>query len=336
MHTPSRIFSSWRYSIAPLLLTLAISGCGDGGGGDKKDLEPDADISACGLAGSGVDNLTLAGACDQKDLLGTILLEALDDFSLLDAKVSNAVLPSSVREEELSMAGCRLMRKSFPFCDPACQPNEACTFSGECIAYPTRQDLGDICVAGLSESVVMTAEAPDYGYFNTQLENPAFTGGERLEVHTTVGAYPAFDLEGVGVTKMKSDEQWTIVPGDDLAISWSTSDKDANAMVELTINIDQHGSSPLLLECDFPDTGEASIPSDLLMALLTSGVSGFPVGKISRHTSDSVEVSDGCIEFVVRSPQTVDVRVEGHVPCTGVGVECPKGTTCNVPLQTCE
>lgn len=331
MHTPSKI-----YSIAPILLTLALTGCGDGGGGDDPKDEPDADTSSCGLMGTGTDSITLAGACDQEELLGTILLEALDDFSLLDAKVSNAVLPSSVREEEMSMNGCRLMRKRFPFCDPACAANQACTFAGECIAYPAQQDLGDVCVAGLADPVVMTAEAPDFGYFNTQLENPAFIGGERLEVHTTVGAYPAFDLEGIGVTKMQSDALWTIVQGDDLAVTWSTSDKDVNAMIELNINIDQHGSSPLLLECDFPDTGEASIPSDLLKALLTSGVSGFPVGKISRHTSDSVEVSDGCIEFVVRSPQTVDVRVDGHVPCTGVGDECPKGTTCNVPMQTCE
>ncbi len=251
---------------------IALIGCSDDGGGGEEPGTPDADISTCGLTGMGTASVTLAGACSQDKLLGTILLEALDDFSLLDAKISNGVLPSSIREEEMSMGGCRLMRKRFPFCDPSCAANEACTFSGECIAYPSRQDLGDVCVAGLSEPVVMTAQAPDFGYFNTQLDNPAFVGGERVEVHTTGGAYVAIDLVGVGVTKMQSDSMWTIVEGDDLPVAWETSDKDVAAMIALSINIDQHGSSPLLLECDFPDTGEAVIPGGLLKELLTSGV----------------------------------------------------------------
>ena len=234
------------------------------------------------------------------------------------------------------MGGCKLMRKRFPFCDPSCQSNEACTFSGECIAFPVRQDLGDVCVAGLSESYVLTADSPGFHYFNTQISHPAFAGGERVELRSSGGRYGDIDLHGVGVSKMvASESQWNIVEDQDMSVSWATSNSNAHSSVKLAINIDQHGSSPLLLECEFPDSGNATIPSALLKALLNSGISGFPVGKIERRSADSVAVEDGCIEFVVRSPQSVDVRVSGHTPCTGQG-QCPSGQTCNIPMETCE
>ncbi len=280
--------------------------------------------------------MSLKGACDQAKLLGTILLETQNEFSFLDGKVADTVLPGSVRQEEMAMGDCKLMRKRFPFCDPSCQSNEACTFSGECIAFPVRQDLGEICVAGLSESYVLTAESPGFHYFNTQIAHPAFSGGERVELRSTGGRYGDINLLGVGVTKMvASDSQWNIVEDQDMSVSWATSSANSHASVKLSINIDQHGSSPLLLECEFPDSGNATIPAPLLKALLSSGISGFPNGKIERRSADSIAVEGGCIEFVVRSPQSVDVRVAGHTPCTRPE-QCPTGQTCNIAMETCE
>lgn len=329
MYTPIR-----SILISAALLSVA---CGeDAGQGADGGTTADADTTSCSLEGTGTDDLVLAGGCDQESLLGTVVLEVQGDFSFLDAKVANAVLPTSIRAEEMTMGGCRLMRKSFPFCDPICESDEACNLDGECVPYPKPQDLGDICVAGLEQSYVLTAEEPGYHYFNTQLSHPAFAGGERIELRTTGGAYDAFEMAGVGVTPMNAnEEQWNIVEGEDLVIGWETSDSDAHTSVYLSVNIDQHGTSPLLLECELPDTGAATVPSALIEGLTTSGISGFPVGKLVRRTADSVAVSDGCIDLIVRSPATIDVRVAGHTPCTMQG-QCPNGQTCNLQLETCE
>ncbi len=321
--------------LGSLLLCFALAACGgeEGGGGDAPDANGGA---SCALSGSGTADLTLGGRCSQETLLGTLLVEVQQEFSFIDGKVANAVLPSSVRGEEMAMGGCRLMRKRFPFCDPTCASDEACTLEGVCVPFPKRQDLGEVCVAGLAESYVLTAESPGFHYFNTQVTHPAFAGGERIEFASVGGSYGDFNMVGVGVTPMKaSEEQWNIVEGQDLAVGWNTSETNVDSSVYLTINIDQHGSSPLLLECDLPDTGSAAIPSALISGLLTSGISGFPTGKIERRTADSVTVSDGCIEFVVRAPATVDVRVAGHTACNGPD-QCPSGQTCNIPMETCE
>lgn len=320
---------------------MSVAACGestgDGGGGDT----PDASTEGCGLTGSGTADLNLKGSCDQTELLGSILLERQQDFSFLDGKVANKVLPGSVREVEMNMAGCRLMRKRFPFCDPGCQSGEACTFAGECVPFPERQDLGEVCVAGLSESYVLTAQEPNFHYFNTQIVHPAFGGGERVELRSSGGAFGNIALLGVGVSAMSvSESQWNIVEGEDLDVSWATSDSDAHASVHLSVNIDQHGSSPLLLDCDFPDSGSGTIPSALLEVLLNSGISGFPVGRIERRTADLQMVSgangiEGCVEFIVRSPATVDLRVSGHTPCTS-NAQCPSGQTCNTQMETCQ
>ena len=106
------------------------------------------------------------------------------------------------------------------------------------------------------------------------------------------------------------------------------------AVVRVDVNIDQHGNSPVVLQCDFPDTGSAVISAALVDALLTSGVSGYPNGRISRRTVDSAPVGDGCMEFIVASPRGPDVRVIGHTPCKS-DTDCPEGETCNVAVETC-
>lgn len=321
-----------------LITLIVFAGCGDDGG---EGVEPDAsrlvdaDTSSCSLIGSGTDDVSLTGSCSQETLIGTLLL-AVDKVSYIEGKFADAVLPTNVRTEEMSMGSCRLMRKNVPFCDPLCPGDQACNLDGECVPYPVPQDLGEICLAGLEMPHVLTAQGQDKQYFNTQLSHPALLGGERIEVRSTGGAYQPIALAGVGVTPMLPGESlWKINGDDDLQVSWLTTDANAFSTIRLSLNVDQHGSSPLRLDCDFPDTGSAVVPGALIAALQSSGISGFPSGVLQRSTTDSVTVSDGCIEFVVRSQKTVDVRVANHTPCNAPGT-CPDGLTCNLATETCE
>ncbi|MBC8069642.1 MAG: hypothetical protein IAG13_14995, partial [Deltaproteobacteria bacterium] len=49
---------------------------------------------------------------------------------------------------------------------------------------------------------------------------------------------------------------------------------------------------------------------------------------------DSVDIEPGCVDFVVRSRDSVMVWVQGHTPCNS-DPDCPKGQTCDVMNQTC-
>jgi hypothetical protein len=117
-------------------------------------------------------------------------------------------------------------------------------------------------------------------------------------------------------------------------VTWDAPAADARTRALLRLSIDQHGTTPVTLVCDFADTGVGEIPQTVIDELVAAGISGFPNGTLTRRTVDRQEVSDGCMEFQVALPVQQDVRVSGHIPCN-VPMDCPLGQTCDLPTQTC-
>jgi hypothetical protein len=121
-----------------------------------------------------------------------------------------------------------------------------------------------------------------------------------------------------------------ITPHQPLEVKWTKGTRD-DMRVHVRINVDQHGNTPISLECDAADTGALTIPAALIDALLGAGQSGVPNAKIERRTVDSKDVGPGCADLVVRSrvgePQ-LKLRVEGVDYCTPPKM-CPPGKTCN-------
>jgi hypothetical protein len=87
-------------------------------------------------------------------------------------------------------------------------------------------------------------------------------------------------------------------PSAPLAIRW-TPGPSGPARIRLTVSIDEHGKTPALVSCDFPDTGAASVAAVLMAALFDAGQSGAPAAQLVRETADSVSVSSGCVELRV-------------------------------------
>ena len=203
---------------------------------------------------------------------------------------------------------CTLLRRSNPQCDPACNSGETCDFDGACIPYPEQQDVGTITVTGLAEPVSLEALAPTNSYFDSTVAHPAFSPGDPIHVITTDGYFGVIDLYGVGVEPLVATGlTWTLSAEEPLSITWPAPEEDTGSRMKLLLNIDQHGSSPLTLSCDFPDTGEAQVPAALIDALLDAGASGMPNGRLTRRTVDSMDVEGGCVELLVTSALQVDV-----------------------------
>ena len=68
----------------------------------------------------------LAGPCPLASRHGG--LEVVDDgeYGWIDGTVEDGVLPVSVLEVVATEGDCRLYKKTNPFCDPPCDPGEAC------------------------------------------------------------------------------------------------------------------------------------------------------------------------------------------------------------------
>ncbi len=310
--------------LLPLLTLLPLLACDP----EPGDSTPDTSDSAPDAWGLG----DLGGSCGYEDHVGRFELAHWDGadehFATATGEVLDGVIPVTVLYEAASEGGCTLWQKINPFCEQPCEPDEACDHQGECVPYPVPQDVGAVEISGLTEPLVLTADA--YGnYWDTTVGYPLFDPGAAI----TASADELFDLRGLGVESIEvPDPNWLLVQGEDMPVSWTAGSSDA--LVEITFNIDQHGSSPLTMICELPDTGSASIPADLLEQIVANGVSGYPSSWIRRHTADSVPIPGGCADLLVYSHLAVDMQVEGHTPCSG-DWDCPEGQRCDLERQTC-
>jgi hypothetical protein len=302
------------------------------------DADSDSDTDT-GLPAPEGDPATigLEGMCPLETRLGGFAVEALESYSTVYGDVSEGVVPVTILQEVAAEGDCRLMKKENPFCDPPCEAGETCDFDGQCIPYPETQDLGTVTVAGLEIDVIMDPVKPGYAYFNTSVPHPAFAPDQLIELNTEAAYFDAFTLHGVGASMMEPlDKQWVVSEGQPLAVSWATSsDETQRAVVSLELNVDQHGTSPITVWCTFEDDGAGEVPAGLVDQLVNAGVTGFPSGKLTRRTEDKVELDQGCVDFVVASPRSVDVDVDGYTSCY-TEEDCPPDQDCNLALQICE
>ncbi len=282
-------------------------------------------------------NVPLAGPCGLDQDFGGFLVSDGGDDTSCDGSVADGVVPITILEEIGSEGDCRLMRRNNPHCDPACDPGQTCDWDGECVAYPAKQDLGSVTLGGLVQPVEMEPVFPGNTYYDTSLPHPAMTPGELITLKMPGGTYGPLRLYGVGVDPLSDlQEVWSIESGEELVVTWKApTTEPRRSEVFMSVNIDQHGTSPGTLVCVFEDDGEATVPAALLEQLVAVGVTGFPSAAIERRTVDSAAAGSGCMDFTVRSRRSVVVDVVGFTPCTTTA-ECPPGQVCNEELQICE
>ena len=256
------------------------------------------------------ENNSPRGPCPLDKALGGLEVSVVADFSSISGVFADGVVPASVPTKEIEEGDCVLWRRRNPSCNPSCGSNETCDFDGKCVPYPLQQDAGVITINGLSDPVSIGPLAPTNSYSKVDVTHPAFEPGDLIEMTTTDGYFGVLNMWGVGVEPLVDQELfWTIESGQPLTVTWKAPAMDTGSQIRLYLNIDQHGNTPLTMICDFPDTGYAEISASLIAALITTGVSGKPSGRLTRRTVDSVDVAEGCVEFRIASTLKANVQV---------------------------
>jgi len=344
-----------RSELRVLVATAAFlcSGCsgGQGTGGDADgqpgdgagsggDAETGGDLTTVGDIDYQTDPalLDLHGACPLDVRLGGFKVEANQDvgYTAVDGIVRDGVVPSQVPQEALVEGDCKLLRRRRLVCDPVCETSQTCGFDESCIPMPLGQDMGVATFRGLVKLVTIGPIQPGNAYFYSRLTHPGFTVDQVVQLTTTPGYLGALELYGVGVAQLlPSESSWVITEGAPLTLHWAPPGPGSRSRVYTEINIDQHGVTPLNLVCDFPDTGEGTISQGLIDGLVQAGVTGFPSGKATRRTADSMTAAEGCVEFLVTSVRQAAVEVSGHTPCTS-DANCQEPLHCNLLVQQCE
>ena len=278
------------------------------------------------------------GECPEAVRVGRFVVDQPVDYAFADGQVSDAVVPTDVRTEVFAEGGCQILRRENPFCDPPCAGDETCDLSGTCVPYPSALNVGTVSIRGLSSAVSMDPVEPGNTYFDTSLANPPWTPGDPLSIASSGGDIAAFEMHGYAPDTLEGvPGTWTIIPGQDLAITWTPPTVDVGTEVVLVLRIDMHGTTPSSLECVFPDTGSAVVSSASLGALVNAGLTGFPAGEMRRRTADHADIDNGtCVEFLARSVNVPElVEIEGYTPCRQDS-DCPDGQECNEELERCE
>jgi hypothetical protein len=198
------------------------------------------------------------------------------------------------------------------------------------------QDLGTVDVTGLTTVASMEPVAPTFAYFDISLDTPAYVAGDAIVVRSTGGSWPAIELFGVGVEAISIPDAPLVLSKDqDLHVEWTPPSAGVRSTIHLRITIDQHGNTPVQLECETADDGSIDVPTSLVNQLIDAGVTGFPNGVLYRHTVDSQPLGDGCVQFEVGSEAEPRIQVAGSIPCNDPS-DCPTGTECNLVSGLCE
>lgn len=308
----SRAAAWWGVQAAAAAFLVA--GCGGG--------EP-------GPAGDG----TLRGPCAPQRAAGLFEVELGEMHSSVSGRVTASAPPVAMPRAEATEGPCTLLRRQNPFCDPACGSDQLCAPQGQCVAAPRGLSLGTVAVSGLKKMVAMSPLPPTNEYLDVTLPHPGYDVGAAITLASEGGALAPLRLRGVGVAPVELvSRDWTVSASRDLVVSWTRGAQAAT--VQVKVDVDQHGMSPVSLACEVDDSGSLTLQASLLARLLGFGVSGFPSISVVRRTDDSVEASAGCVGLGVFSRVGQGLKVEGHTPCDATR-PCPPGKRCDLATETC-
>ncbi len=302
--------SFWLCVLGLFLMGVPPLACNDTGGGGDTDGDTDTDTFD--------HQASIDGRCPLDERYGSFEVGQHPNYSNVRGWVKDGVVPLTVWHLEESEGDCQLLRKIHPECDPACEGGQTCSQDGECVPFPLNVSAGTVTVYGLVEDLAMEPNGVDE-YENNEVTSPPFAPGAQILVRADGGDTGEFFLDGTGVEPLViPDNEWVInrdeslVVQEDLEITWTPQEGDWRIMA--TLNIDQHGNSPVTMICYFEDTGTAVVPKGLLQTFTDWGVTGYATGQLYRQTFDSTQVDLGCVDLQVFSRAEGALSVTNHDP----------------------
>ena len=283
----------------------------DLGQSDALDAQPGdlaTDSAAADSDGADVLEKPFGTACDPAQRVGKFQVGLKKFASEFSGRVFDGVDYNGVPTPKQVEGACRIVQRKPWFCDPPCDSGFQCTDKGECVGMPAPVDVGKVTVTGLTAEVSVSADG-GLNYTFLDFDGAAFEPGTPIKLTATGNEAYDLSLEGEGVEKLELESpNWTLKMDTPFEAKWTAGSGQAEILI--TLNVDQHGSTPATLLCLVEDTGAYTIPASMVSALLAYGVNGAPTAYVFRRTVDSAKVPGGCIEFEVYSQVNLFVTVE--------------------------
>ncbi len=252
----------------------------------------------------------------------------------INGAVSDLPTPSPVVwDESVSQGGCQLMLKRIPFCDPECTSDQMCVEDSTCANEPTRQDVGDVTLTGLSRTDSATETALTAVNNNYQLASasalsyPPIPEGSTVTLAASGGDIPAFTIESSGILPLElgGADPLPFESGSSVSLTWNAPVAGSDSRIQIDIDISHHGGQKAKIVCDVADTGSLEIPEPLVTGLIAQGTSGWPTLTIIRVAKGTYELPAGLVELNVMSSIDRPLAIPGIESCQ-VTADCTTGT----------
>lgn len=169
--------------------------------------------------------------------------------------------PLRFHEESDRRGNCRLMTYSSSACSPGCTGGAAC-IGGECVAWPERQDLGDLIWSWPDGEQTVSPDAL-LSYYATGSASSegdvSITVGELALSASTIGPPVAIGSWVTAITSRGTG---------DATLRWQEPILDARVRLYMSDCTASHGGlAAAEIECEGPDIGELVVPGEFLDAL---------------------------------------------------------------------
>lgn len=242
----------------------------------------------------------ILNSCDPAVRIGRFQVGMKKFGSEFSGRVFDSVDFSGVSTLKESDGECRIVQRKPWFCDPACLPGMQCSTDGTCVPVPAPVGVGVVTVDGLSLPVAVSADA-GFNYTFLDFTGAPFLPGAPVTLSAQgQGPFAPFSLAATGVEPLVLEtSKWILQMLTPFVARWKLSQHPGTILISL--NVDQHGSTPATLLCEVEDDGEFEIPANMVSALLLYGVNGAPTAQVFRRTVDSIDLEQGCVEFEVYS-----------------------------------
>jgi hypothetical protein len=253
--------------------------------------------------------------------------------------VYDRVKPDTVWPEIQHDGDCRVVVGPAFSCPNGCASGQVCAGDNVCQPASKAQSAGVVNVTGLTAALTSSPSKSNIYYetFSSDAAYPPFTVGATINLAAAGDAVPAINLAARGIAPLDLPASQTLMlsSGKSLALAWAPPPSNGAGRITVSMDIGHHnGMTAAHLDCDFPDTGSATIPAGLITTLMSKGYAGYPDLEIARASVDSTTTSAGCVEWLVTAPLKVPLAIEGVTSCHE-DTDCPTAApVCHADL-TC-
>jgi hypothetical protein len=263
-----------------------------------------------------------------------ILIDQEAGNTTFSGAINDGVTPEDPYESVMKSGELELFARLHPFCE-SCGSKGKCVAEDSCAPYPTKKSAGTVTIKGVdladgsSSFTASTIGALKIYNAAVSWASPPFSPNNTITL-TAEGSdeVATFQLEASGVERIVVLKDSVVLNDTDpINLSWEPPSVSGTTIMNVEVDISYHGTTKAKIVGDCVDDGSLVIPAEMLQALKSYGISGFPKITMTRRSASGVSAGSR-VQLVVEAVRVLYITIPGLISCNPGNPDCPDGMTC--------